>query len=204
MNVVRVEEINKRVRRLTTDEDTTYLCDIKWLRKNGVESGCAINEEKEKELKEFTEAYSVDRALKYIGFKRRTKREVENHLIKIYVPEDIVGFTVLKMCDFGMIDDKMYAHDYIEELMGKNQSTYVIKMKLLKKGIDSVLAEAKMIELNVREKEGERGFALLEKRYGAGAGSIDTIKAKQYLYSKGFSADAISKSLEYHFESIGQ
>jgi regulatory protein len=204
MKVVRVEGINKRVRKLTMDEDTTYLCDIKWLKKNGVENDCAVNEEKEKELKEFTEAYSVDRALKYIGFKRRTRREVENHLIKIYVPEDVVGFTLLKMVDFGMIDDKMYSHDYIEELMGKNQSTYVIKMKSLKKGLDSALVEATMIELHVREKEGERAFALLEKRYGAGSGSVDTIKVKQYLYSKGFSVDAISKSLGYHFKSIGQ
>ncbi|MBK5251183.1 MAG: RecX family transcriptional regulator [Peptostreptococcaceae bacterium] len=204
MNVIGVEEINKRVRRLTTDEDTTYLCDIAWIRENGVESDCAINEEKEKELKEFTEAYSLDRALKYIGFKRRTEKEVENHLIKIRVPEDVVGVTLLKMVDFGMIDDKMYAHDYIDELIGKSQSTYVIKMKSIKKGLDAALVEATMIEMKVREKEGYRAFALLKKRYGTGAVSIDSIKAKQYLYRKGFSADAISKSLEYHFASIGQ
>ncbi len=204
MKVIGVEEINKRVRILTLDEDKTYFCDIQWLKKNGVENFFTVNEEKEKELKEFTEAYSVDRALKYIGFKRRTRRELENHLIKIRIPEDVVDFTVFKMIDFGIIDDKIYAYDYIDELMRKSQSTYVIKMKSIKKGLDSDLVEATMIELHVREKEGERAFKLLEKRYGAGVGSIDTIKAKQYLYSKGFSADAISKSLEYHFESICQ
>jgi len=202
MKIVKIEEINKKIRRLTIDGDKIYLSDAGWIRKNYVTLDSEINEIMEKELKEFTTAYSIERALKYIEFKRRTKKEVENHLIKISLPEDIIKLTLSKMINFKIIDDKMYARDYIEELIGKRQSTYVIKMKLIKKGLDSAMIEALMDDLCVMETEADRALKLLEKKYGRGIEKSEANKMRQYLYRKGFSSDAIRKSVECIFDSI--
>jgi len=204
MKVIFKERINKSVTRLVTDCEVFYLCDSKWLKKNSFENDFAIDEEMENELREFTEAYSVERSLKYIEFKRRTEKELSNHLKKIPVPDDTVRATIAKMVEYEMLDDKLYARDYIEELIGKNQSTYVIKMKSIKKGLKESLVETIMSELYVMENEGIRASKLIEKRYGRSNEKRDLNKMRQYLYRKGFSTEAIRKSMENHFEGIDQ
>ncbi|PLX34617.1 MAG: hypothetical protein C0604_01360 [Clostridiales bacterium] len=204
MKVVRVEKINKRLRRLVTDCEAFYLCDSKWLETNRLENDFEIDEEFEEELKDYTEAYSVERTLKYIEFKRRTEKEVSNHLKKIPVPEDIIRASILKMVEYGMLDDELYARDYIDELVEKNQSTYAIKMKTLNKGIKESLVESIMAELNVVENEEFRALRLIEKRCGSRDGKYDFNKLRQYLYGKGFSTDSIRKSMENYFKGMAQ
>ena len=204
MKLMRVEKINKRLRRLVTDCEDFYLCDSKWLETNRLENDFEIDDEIEEELKEFTEAYSLERTLKYIEFKRRTEKEVSDHLKKIPVPEDIIRTSILKMVEYGMLDDELYARDYIEELIEKNQSTYVIKMKSINKGIKESLVESIMAELNVVENEGFRALRLIEKRCGNRDGKHDFNKLRQYLYGKGFSTDSIRKSMENYFKGIAQ
>jgi len=204
MKVIRVEKINKRLRRLVTDCEAFYLCDSKWLETNRLENDFEIDEEIEEELKEFTEAYSLERTLKYIEFKRRTEKEVSDHLKKIPVPEDIIITSIFKMVEYGMLDDELYARDYIEELIEKNQSTYVIKMKSINKGIKESLVEAIMAELEVVENEEFRALRLIEKRCGNRDGKYDFNKLRQYLYGKGFSTDSIRKSMENYFNGIVQ
>jgi len=204
MKVVRVEKINKRLRRLVTDCEAFYLCDSKWLETNRLENDFEIDEEFEEELKDYTEAYSVERTLKYIEFKRRTEKEVSNHLKKIPVPEDIIRASILKMVEYGMLDDELYARDYIDELVEKNQSTYAIKMKTLNKGIKESLVELIMAELNVVENEEFRALRLIEKRCGSRDGKYDFNKLRQYLYGKGFSTDSIRKSMENYFKGMDQ
>ncbi|HKL09957.1 MAG TPA: RecX family transcriptional regulator [Clostridia bacterium] len=204
MKVILVERLNKSVERLITDCEVFYLCDSKWLKKNRMENNFPIDEEMENELREFTERYAAERALKYIEFKRRTEKEVSNHLKKIPLPQEIIHATIVKMVDYGMLDDELYARDYIEELIEKNQSTYVIKMKSVNKGLKGSLIEAILSELNVLENEGFRALKLIEKRCGKSDEKHDLNKLRQYLYRKGFSAEAIRKSMENHFDGISQ
>lgn len=190
--------------RILTDCEVFYFCDAKWLKNNRLENHFTIDEKMEKELRDFTETYSLERTLKYIEFKRRTEKEVSNHLRKIHIPEYIIQATILKMVEYGMLDDELYARDYIDELIEKNQSTYAIKMKSINKGINEPLVEAILTELNVLEKEEFRALKLIEKRYGKSDKKHEMNKVRQYLYRKGFSTEAIRKSMENHFVGIVQ
>lgn len=128
-------------------------------------------------------------ALRYLGYRPRTTREVERHLAAKGYEPDLVRRAVSEMTDRGYLNDRRFAEAWVEERRGrKGYGALALKRELEQKGISPVIAEDVLSGL---DDEGEQKLAreTAEKRYRRLAGEAwPTVERRlgQYLLRRGF------------------
>ena len=79
----------------------------------------------------------MDAALRFLGYRARTAREVERHLDEKQYGEVEVYETVERLKDLGLVDDKLYAENFIRtRLAAKPVSRRRLYEQLLSHEID--------------------------------------------------------------------
>ena len=135
-------------------------------------------------------------ALKFLGYKMRTEKEVLDKLIKEQYSEEIIARVMEFLIKYDYINDREYCRRYIKETLKlRPKGIYMIKSELKAKGIDEdtadeALEEAKIDELVVAEM-------LLEKKY-EGFAEMDQKELTRvygYLQRRGFSFGIIKEAV---------
>lgn len=135
-------------------------------------------------------------ALKFLGYKMRTEKEVLDKLIKEQYSEEIIARVMEFLIKYDYINDREYCRRYIKETLKlRPKGIYMIKSELKAKGIDEdtadeVLEEAQIDELVVAEM-------LLEKKY-EGFAEMDQKELTRvygYLQRRGFSFGIIKEAV---------
>ena len=167
-------------------------------------------------------AYSM--ALKYLGVKMRSIKEVKNYLAKKVVSSSTIDDVICRLIREGYLNDSVYASSYVndrialsndgplkvrkslEELelekikklvlkqikTNSNKGEYLLKQKIFynlsnlgysKSLIQSVLDDVSFNDSSLREKEYNRLYNKLSKKY---RGRELEYRIKQGLYQKGF------------------
>ena len=80
-----------------------------------------------------------NKALHFIDFKPRTKKEINEYLTKFQLDESTINKIIKKLEKIGFIDDERYANRYTEELIRKGKGKKAIYNLLIKKGIEQDL-----------------------------------------------------------------
>lgn len=90
-----------------------------------------------------------DKALRLLGVRAHSERELERKLRQAYAPE-IISAVVEKLRNNGILDDEKFAFAYAEELQRrKNFSADRIRNELFIKGIDREIAENAVNALDI-------------------------------------------------------
>lgn len=135
-------------------------------------------------------------ALKFLGYKMRTEKEVLDKLIKEQYSEEIIARVMEFLIKYDYINDREYCRRYIKETLKlRPKGIYMIKSELKAKGIDEdtadeALEEAQIDELGVAEM-------LLEKKY-EGFAEMDQKELTRvygYLQRRGFSFSIIKEAV---------
>lgn len=135
-------------------------------------------------------------ALKFLGYKMRTEKEVLDKLIKEQYSEEIIARVMEFLIKYDYINDREYCRRYIKETLKlRPKGIYMIKSELKAKGIDEdtadeALEEAQIDELVVAEM-------LLEKKY-EGFAEMDQKELTRvygYLQRRGFSFGIIKEAV---------
>lgn len=135
-------------------------------------------------------------ALKFLGYKMRTEKEVLDKLIKEQYSEEIIARVMEFLIKYDYINDREYCRRYIKETLKlRPKGIYMIKSELKAKGIDEytadeALEEAQIDELGVAEM-------LLEKKY-EGFAEMDQKELTRvygYLQRRGFSFGIIKEAV---------
>lgn len=135
-------------------------------------------------------------ALKFLGYKMRTEKEVLDKLIKEQYSEEIIARVMEFLIKYDYINDREYCRRYIKETLKlRPKGIYMIKSELKAKGIDEDMAdealeEAQIDELGVAEM-------LLEKKY-EGFAEMDQKELTRvygYLQRRGFSFGIIKEAV---------
>ena len=135
-------------------------------------------------------------ALKFLGYKMRTEKEVLDKLIKEQYSEEIIARVMEFLIKYDYINDREYCRRYIKETLKlRPKGIYMIKSELKAKGIDEdtadeALEEAQIDELCVAEM-------LLEKKY-EGFAEMDQKELTRvygYLQRRGFSFGIIKEAV---------
>lgn len=155
-----------------------------------------ISEEKYNHIKEnviFNKAR--DAAVRFLGFKARTKKEVENKLKEKDFPEDIIFKVIELMQKYGYIDDYSYAGSFLRDKFNlKGFGTNRIKYELKMKGVSDDIIQ-QVIEENDIDEAG-RAACLVRKKYM----KLDNLDFKEkrkihsFLTRKGFSFSVIESA----------
>ena len=87
------------------------------------------------------------KSIRFLGYRLRSRREIEQHLRKKKVPPDIVSETIGRLSESQLIDDEAFATWWVAHRSRfKPRSRYALRYELLQKGIDERIINAALAE----------------------------------------------------------
>lgn len=135
------------------------------------------------------------RAIRWLGARQRTEKEVRLYLKRREYDDDVVEHCVSRLAAQRYIDDERFSHALAEErlrLQGKGKQW--IKQELLQKGVDKGTVQEAVGSID-SEAETEAAIALARKRWRTLSRDSDRQAARRKLYGylarRGYSASAV-------------
>ncbi len=146
----------------------------------------------------FKEAKS--QALRYLAYRDRSAQEVKTHLAKKKFPPPTVTQIMEWLARLNYVNDERFAQQWGRfRLESKKWGKYRLKQELLSKGLAPELVEETLSDLYNKVDEFELALSCVEKKLPAMKG-LDVQKKRrrvaQFLQRRGFSADAVFKTLD--------
>lgn len=138
-----------------------------------------------------------DYALKVIGFKDRTEKEIREKLTQKGYDEIIIEDETEFLKSYGFIDDSRYAERFTHDAINiKKWGKARIKTELLRKGIDREIIE-NTIENIFSELDDDRIFTEMQKRFKNS--DFSNMKERTRIFNfylrRGFSPDEIKGAM---------
>lgn len=159
--------------------------------------GKILNDEEFSKLKDFND-YNVNfsKALNFISYRIRSKKEVYTKLKKEDVPEEHIDKIISKLEEDEYINDYRFAKAFFESKTRINKwSNKRIEYELIQKGISKDIINE--FSLNFKELEFENAMDLVEKKITQWENKFEGFKLKNKIYtflsSKGFDYSIIEK-----------
>ena len=137
-----------------------------------------------------------DTAVRYLGYKMRTKREVENKLKEYEFPDSIILRVIEFLEKYEYVDDRNYCRKYIKETMKlRPKGIFLIKKERRERGAADNIIEEAISEAEIDEQP--LAEALLERKYEDFANMDHKELARVYgfLQRKGFSYGVIKAAV---------
>ncbi len=108
----------------------------------------------------------------------------------------IVNKVIVEAQNMNLLNDKLFAKNYIDELIARGQGKYKIINSLQKRGIPKNIIDDSIAGMVEPEDEKDRAMELLNKKLkGLSTKNIENRKLKEklarHLISKGFSSDIV-------------
>lgn len=147
---------------------------------------------------ELEQAYLT--AIRYLGYRRRSRREIKRHLIKKKVPKEIVAQTLSRLFESQLIDDKAFANWWVaHRCRFKPRSTYALRFELLQKGIEESIIAAALADTD----DNKMALELLTAKRKQWR-RLDHRKKRQrilaFLHRRGFGYDIAKRACEDFIE----
>ena len=214
MKITKIEK-KKRLYLLEIDEkDKLYVTEdtiVHFMLSKNME----IDETTLKDIQRYAQfSYGKNLALYQISFKQRTSDEVKKYLEKHEIDNQYIPEIIENLKKENWINDSQYVETYLSQnLTSGDKGGYVLKQKLLQKGVDAQLIDPKIAELDFSDLAEKTAQKLLRKYQNKL--STKTLKEKiiQNMMNKGFSyteaKDAfetldIEKDEEQEFELLNK
>lgn len=171
-----------------------------------VKSGLKINqeisqEEIEKLVKENEFVKVYDRVLKFLSYRPRSEKELQDWFRKKNVGEETQKMIVKKLQKLGYLDDKEFVNWWIGQRMAfKPMGKRLLAMELRKKGISQEVIDEQLNNLTI-EQFGEKKLAekVAEKKLKS-LKQYSGLELRQKLYTalarRGFSWETIKEVLD--------
>lgn len=161
--------------------------------------GKELTEEQIEEIKQADSASRAeDLAARYLSYQPRSVFEVESYLLKNGLPQEAINAAVDQLADLGYLDDAKYAQLVVKDSLhvGTN-GPGKLRLKLKQKGVaDPVIDEALA---TIADDDWQDMAARILRPLASQKGRVSqrqlVTKARQRLYSHGFSGDLASELL---------
>lgn len=204
MRITDISEFSKAKYKIFIDEEFAFVLYKGELRQLKIKQGEEINKETyDRIVGEIIPARARSRAIHLLEKRPYTERDLREKLSEGLYPQDVIDETIEYLKGFKYIDDHAYAVLYIETYTGKKSMKRIMN-DLMLKGVDKDIIREETERLKESgELEDEETLArkLLQKRgYDPEkADRKETASALRFLYSKGFSADTVSRVIREIF-----
>jgi len=137
---------------------------------------------------EFNSARTL--AYRILASRRRTSFELEKRLEQNGISGEVSIKVVNYLAGYGYIDDRAFAHDWIEQRHPK-RGFYRLKRELMVKGIAVEIINELLDELD-QEAESAAAIKLAQKKISSLGGSCSFARLAGFLERRGFSYRSIS------------
>lgn len=149
-----------------------------------------------------TDEQLLDRILRFISYRLRTQKEVQDKLKTLGASPAQVAQLCSVLAEHGLLDDEKVIHPMLKEyLENRGLGLSRIKTMLKLKGFSDFLIEDALqeyIEDNQEFSEENTALALLERKYRNTGLPEDNAKALAFLGRRGFSYGTASKALNIY------
>ncbi|WP_395979009.1 regulatory protein RecX [Christensenella sp. MSJ-20] len=149
-----------------------------------------------KERKEQTRVSAMDRALTYLGYRMRSKKEMEDYLRQKGYEAGEIQETMDRLADYGYIDDVAFSREFLRSRLNRGPvGRKKLEYDLLKKGVDRE-AIARVLEEYHGQEEEERCRELAERLAAQKGRNRKALQSVQRtLLARGFGYDLIRQAL---------
>ena len=124
--------------------DNAHVFTVKLIDATDLKTGMTLSDERMALLRqkhELEDAYRI--SLHFLGYRHRSRREIEQHLRKKNIRAEIVTLTVRRLDESRLIDDEAFANWWVGHRRRlKPRSSYALRLELLQKGIDESIISA--------------------------------------------------------------
>jgi regulatory protein len=115
-----------------------------------LEKGCEISDEIISKLRHKHDQYEAYiRSIKYISYRLRSRREVEQYLTGKRFSPEIIADTITRLTDEKLLNDTVFAQSWINNRNKfKPRATTALRFELLQKGIDKDIIETVLADVD--------------------------------------------------------
>jgi len=200
MKIISINESGKRKKTVTlsTDRDEALRVDRAFVSDHALRDGMEVADDLwDSWLSEWRRRRAMDAALKYLGYRSRTRAQMEEYLAGKDFPADIIAYAVEKLIGYGYLDDGRYAREYMEaKLRDRPLGRVRIKMALRERGIADETIEDILAGYG-EDEELDQAIACMRKQIRQRKGKSPEIRKKQCYASlarRGFNWEIIQRA----------
>lgn len=197
MKITKIEK-KKRLYLLEIDEKERLYITEDTIVRFMLSKGMALSEKKLDDIRQFAQfSYGKNLALYFLSFKQRTQKEVRDYLYKHEIDGAIIDQVLDNLKSDKWLDDKQFATALVEQnLSSGDKGAFVLKQKLLQKGVSSSIIDAVLADYDFTELAFRVAQKLLRKYDGKLAFKALKDKLSQSLTYKGFSYQEAKIAIE--------
>ncbi|MGT2774893.1 recombination regulator RecX [Streptococcus hyovaginalis] len=188
MKITKIEK-KKRLYLLELDETERLYITEDTIVRFMLTKGMTVSEQELNDIRQFAQfSYGKNLALYFISFKQRTEKEVRDYLYKHEIEASIIPQVLDNLKDDNWINDQQFIISTVEQnLSSGDKGAFVIKQKLMQKGISSATIDGVLADYDFTEVAERVAQKLLRKYDGKLAFKALKDKLNQSLTNKGFS-----------------
>lgn len=135
-------------------------------------------------------------SLRYLNFRIRSVKEIQDYLVKKEFPQDIIGFTMNRLLELKFLDDREFGRIWIESRQKhRGKSIFVLKTELKMKGLDDELIESLLEDSQDDLTTAKDLFERKQKQLARYTGDEYKQKSIQFLQRRGYSWNIIKQVL---------
>jgi regulatory protein len=155
--------------------------------------GVALGLEELKEVRVAGErALAMNRALHFLGYRARSRREVRERLRRYGYGEETVEGVVGRLEELGYLDDEEFARAAAREKARRYGPRRVLG-ELRRSGVDAELAQGVVDDEFAQRSQLEEASSLAARRYNRGGSSAEARRVYGFLMRRGYSAEVCAE-----------
>jgi len=137
-------------------------------------------------------ALAMNRALHFLGYRARSRREVRDRLRRYGYGEETVEGVVGRLEDLGYLDDEEFARTATRE-KARRYGPRRVSADLKRSGVDAELAQNVVDEEFAGRSELEEARSAAARRYNRGGSDAEARRVYGFLVRRGYSSDVCAE-----------
>jgi regulatory protein len=159
----------------------------------GLREGVALSSEELEEARVAGErALAMGRALHFLGYRARSRREVRDRLRRYGYGEEAVDGVVGRLEELGYLDDEEFARTAARE-KARRYGPRRVSAELKRSGVDAELAQGVVDEEFSDRSEAEAARLAAARRYNRAGSDAEARRVYGFLMRRGYSADVCAE-----------
>ena len=159
----------------------------------GLREGGALGLEELDEARAAGErALAMNRALHFLGYRARSRREVRDRLRRYGYGQETVEGVVGRLVELGYLDDKEFARTATRE-KARRYGPRRVSADLRRSGIDAELAQNVVDEEFAGRSELEEARSAAARRYNRGGSDAEARRVYGFLVRRGYSSEVCAE-----------
>lgn len=131
---------------------------------------------------------AFERAVGYLSFSPRARKEIERYLTDKGYDTEVVAAALDRLVAYRYVDDRVYAESYVKS-KSKRYGSFRLAAELKRKGIAQDVID------ELLDDSGDNGITDVAKKYLSSHRTADKQKLKRFLAGRGFGWDSIADAV---------